>query len=272
MNISPIQNQLVYTTVRIESTNGVEKSLGTGFFVNNEKSNTPDIFLVTNKHVVKDYDKAELVFCALKESLEPDDNNHVTITLNGLQSFCIKHDTLDICLISMKDIIRVAEEQGRHIFFKSIPMEMFINDDISSKSSAIEDVIMVGYPEGLIDSINNKPVVRKGITATSFNLDYEGRREFVIDAACFHGSSGSPVFLDQTGLYQEQSENGITIGVRHSYYLLGMLWGVPAVTVKGELKIVDIPTERKVVSETELMTNLGYVIKSSCIYEMISKL
>ena len=51
----------------------------------------------------------------------------------------------------------------------------------------------------LIDEVNNKPVVRKGITATDIRLDYNGRKEFLIDAACFHGSSGSPVFLRKMG-------------------------------------------------------------------------
>lgn len=50
-----------------------------------------------------------------------------------------------------------------------------------------------------------------------------------------------------------------------------MLRAVPAKTVKGEIKVVDVPTDKKVVSEAELMTNLGYVIKSSCIDEMIEK-
>ena len=271
MNISSIQNQLVYTTVRITATDEKEISVGTGFFVHKKSEKNSDIFLVTNKHVVKNYDRAELVFCATKENLEPDDNNHVKITITELQTFCIKHSSLEICFIKMEEIINVAEKQGKHLFFKCIDTGMFINDGIINTLTAIEDVIMIGYPEGLIDPKNNKPVVRKGITATSLSLDFEGRKEFIIDAACFHGSSGSPIFLDQIGLYQEQSETGITIGVRHNYCFVGMLRAVPAVTVKGELKVVDVPTDKKLVSEAELMTNLGYVIKSECILEMLNE-
>lgn len=36
---------------------------------------------------------------------------------------------------------------------------------------------------------------RRGITATNINFDYNGKKEFVIDAACFPGSSGFPVFI-----------------------------------------------------------------------------
>ena len=59
---------------------------------------------------------------------------------------------------------------------------------------------MIGYPIGLIDEYNNKPIVRKGITATTYNIDYNGKKEFLIDIACFPGSSGSPIFIRRDGL------------------------------------------------------------------------
>ena len=52
-----------------------------------------------------------------------------------------------------------------------------------SELSAIEEIIMIGYPVGIWDSANNMPIVRKGITATRPDIDYEGRKEFMIDAA-----------------------------------------------------------------------------------------
>ncbi len=169
----------------------------------------------------------------------------------------------------MLSILKAADGQGLPLFFRSIGMDSFITDELIHTLSAIENVIMIGYPEGLIDSKNNKPVVRKGITATSLSLDFEGRKEFLVDVACFHGSSGSSVFLDRTGLFQEQSEKGITIGVRHNYAFIGMLRAAPTITLKGEIKVVDVPTDKKMISEAELMTNLGFVIKCECIREMV---
>lgn len=272
MNTNSTQNQLIYTTVRIVATDEESSSIGTGFFIQHDTQTGPVIFLTTNKHVVGNYEKAEIIFCAKSENQGPDDNTHVKVTLTGLQNFCIKHPDLDICLINMKAILDAAQAQGNQVFFKSIGKDFFISDEIISDVSAIEDIITIGYPEGLMDSKNNKPVVRKGITATSLSLDFEGRKEFLIDAACFHGSSGSPVFLDRTGLYQKQTENGITIGVKHIYSFIGMLRAIPSKTVKGDIKIVDVPTNKKLISEAELMTNLGYVIKSNCIDEMIEKI
>ena len=60
---------------------------------------------------------------------------------------------------------------------------------------------MVGYPNGLWDTKNDLPIIRRGITATPAFRDYCGRDEFLIDAACFPGSSGSPVFILNQGLH-----------------------------------------------------------------------
>ena len=40
-------------------------------------------------------------------------------------------------------------------------------DEIANTISRIEDITVVGYPDGIWDSYNNMPIVRKGITATS---------------------------------------------------------------------------------------------------------
>jgi len=53
--------------------------------------------------------------------------------------------------------------------------------------SAIEDIIMIGYPDGIWDSINNQPIIRRGITATQPKNNFNGKQEFLIDAACFPG-------------------------------------------------------------------------------------
>jgi hypothetical protein len=59
---------------------------------------------------------------------------------------------------------------------------------------AITDQSVARWEKDECDSANNLPIVRKSITATHPSIDYRERREFLIDAACFFGSSGSPVF------------------------------------------------------------------------------
>ena len=131
-----------------------------------------------------------------------------------------------------------------------------------------EDILMIGYPNGLWDSIHNMPIVRRGIMATDINLCHNGKREFVIDAACFPGSSGSPIILYNKGQYSDKHGN-INIG-QSRMYLLGILWGGPQQTIQGDLKVEVIPTSyQKVYSETQVLINLGYVIQSSVLRDFV---
>lgn len=134
---------------------------------------------------------------------------------------------------------------------------------------AIEDVIMVGYPIGLWDSINNQPIIRRGSTATHPAMDYEGRREFLIDAACFPGSSGSPVFLYNMGVYTTR-DGGTVVGSRVK--LLGVLYAGPVHTTTGEVVAVNIPTAQQAVAVSRIPINLGFVVRSERLIELEPKL
>jgi hypothetical protein len=119
---------------------------------------------------------------------------------------------------------------------------------------------MIGYPNGIWDAVNNMPIIRRGSTATHPNLDYEGRPEFMIDAACFPGSSGSPVFLFNTGGYAVRG-GGLAIGTRIK--LLGVLYAGPQHTATGEIKIVAVPTLQQPIAVSRIPNNLGMIIKSA---------
>lgn len=133
---------------------------------------------------------------------------------------------------------------------------------------AIENVVMIGYPNGLWDSVNNMPIVRRGITATPVYLNYEGKREFVIDAACFPGSSGSPVLICDIGGYTDKKG---TLNLGHPRIMfLGILYAGPQLTVAGEIKIVTIPhVQQRAVSISSIPNNLGFIIKSECVLDFI---
>jgi len=50
-------------------------------------------------------------------------------------------------------------------------------------------------------AINNIPITRKGITATPLQMDFENTASFLVDAAIYNGSSGSPVFVFNQGSF-----------------------------------------------------------------------
>lgn len=259
-----IADQLLYSTARIICSNSTETAYGTGFFMlyeNDSKANY--LALVTNKHVVSGYSTATIELVSDDGNGNPSDTTHLRITLSDLQKNCVYHPDpdIDICFIFINSEMEELRKQGKNPYYRCIGKEMLLRPSDYDSLTAIEDIIMIGYPNGIMDDLNCKPVVRKGITATNLKLDYDGKPVFMIDAACFPGSSGSPVFLRKTGLEKETTENGITIGVSASYSLLGLLYAGPTLTVDGKIIVKDIPTAAMPVAEMKTMLNLGYVVK-----------
>ena len=125
---------------------------------------------------------------------------------------------------------------------------------------------MIGYPIGIWDSVNNKPIFRKGVTATHPNFDYNGKKEFLIDMACFPGSSGSPVFIFNEGGYRDKKGN--TFMGKSRILFLGTLYAGPQHTATGEIKVVNISTSTKPIAISKIPNNLGLVIKHNRILEL----
>lgn len=267
-----LSEQLLYLTVRIECeySNGMHGT-GTGFFfrfLENEETGEHVPVVITNKHVINGAIKGRLIFCIRKADGTPDDSHHYAMYIDGFESMWRKHpDTnVDLCAMPLAPILNTAETQNIKPFYitfskENLPTEKFLNE-----VSALEDIIMVGYPNGIWDEKNNKPIFRKGITATDMKFDYNGKTEFVIDAACFPGSSGSPVMIFNQGMYTDKFGNTYAGGGRA--VLLGILYAGPQAIAEGEVHTVVIPTVEKNIALSHIPNNLGYVIKAERILEL----
>jgi hypothetical protein len=134
--------------------------------------------------------------------------------------------------------------------------------------NAVEEVLMVGYPNGLWDAKNNFPLMRRGITASHPAVDYDvnGGATTVIDMACFPGSSGSPVFIYDNGSYVDKKGN-VNLGASRTI-LLGVRYSCPTIQADGSIVIKDIPTVNTPVPQLNLMMNLGYIIKAGELKEL----
>ena len=260
-----VVDQLVYSTARIICSNEKVTALGSGFFMLYEDTNKQKQHLafVTNKHVANGYSSARIEMVGADANGNPVDTQHITIQLPDLQKNCIYHpeDDIDICFVFVGSEIEELRKQGKIPYYRCIGNELILRDEDFTSLTSVEDVIMIGYPNGIMDDFNCKPVVRKGITATNLKLDYNGKPTFMIDAACFPGSSGSPVFLRKTCLERENIEDGVKIGVTAAYSLLGILFAGPTIELDGKIVEKDIPTVSVPVAEIKSMMNLGYVVK-----------
>jgi len=201
-------------------------------------------------------------------------STHTRFDVPNFEKHWIGHPDpgVDLCVMPIAPLLRFSEQQGRQLFFKSLGQELIPSQAELANLMAIEEIVMVGYPNGIWDHVNNMPVFRRGVTATHPNTDYCGRKEFMIDAACFPGSSGSPVLLYNFGNYSDRKGNTI-IGTRIRF--LGVLFAGPQHTATGEIIITNIPTAAKPVAISRIPNNLGLVIKADRLTEfdnVLSKL
>jgi hypothetical protein len=262
-----LSEQLLFSTVRIETNtkNGIHGT-GTGFFFRikiDENRHLP--LIITNKHVTADA-KAGQFFLherdTTKESPTPSGQSFV-VGFDNFESRWIGHpnSNVDLCAMPFGPIGAQSESQGKNPFSISLGEDVIWSDDDLSTLSAVEDVVMIGYPIGLWDEKNNLPIFRRGITATHPAIDFQGRSEGVIDIAVFPGSSGSPVLLlNENGIYHDKKTNANVIG--HRSVFLGVLYAGPIWTTEGNVVVREIPTNQHIFAQVPVMINLGYMIKA----------
>ncbi len=271
MNLS-ISEQLTYSTIRIEciDSNG-NQSTGTGYFfkfkVNKETGEHIPV-LITNKHVVENAKEGKLIFTKATEDYKPLDTEHYPVTINDFENKWIKHpdNSVDLCVLPIGQILNELDKLKIKLFYIPLDVELLPTEEQMNDLSALEEVIMIGYPNGIWDQYNNKPILRKGVTATHPNLDYNGKKEFLIDMACFPGSSGSPVFIFNEGGYRDKKGN--TFMGKSRILFLGTLYAGPQHTATGEIKVVNISTSTKPIAISRIPNNLGLVIKHNRILEL----
>ncbi len=254
---------IAHCTVRIEvELADGKRAMGTGFFFSFARDGERHVpAIVTNKHVVEGATRGCFHLTMGDSSGNPVYSQHEVFSFEGFQRFWMSHpeDDVDLCAMPIAPILERGRQVGKTLFFTGLDMALVPTPEELAQLTAMEDIVMVGYPNGIWDEKNNMPVMRRGVTATHPNLDWNGKAEFLIDAACFPGSSGSPVFLFNIGGYAAKY-GGMVIGTRVK--LLGVLYAGPQHTVEGEIRIVKVPTLERPVSVSAIPNNLGIIIKA----------
>lgn len=250
MQLKFFQEQVFFATVRIAvaQETGSGTSIGTGFLYRVPVANDRAcIFLVSNKHVYGDGKSAiQLIFHKrdLADPNRPALGETVTMQDTAFESILTVHPdpSVDVACLNVS---KIGDPQ-LSIFCKHISDDLMPDFDHEQLLPG-NDVWFIGYPENRFDTRNNLPILRRGYIASIPKVDFEGRREFLIDAQVFPGSSGSPVFTALGGKFR--------------------LVGVVSQTMIKNEKLQVVPTAQALgVTQT---LGLGIVLKSTLLRELL---
>jgi hypothetical protein len=252
---------LLFSTLRLIGLdeNQDEISTGSGFVLGlptDEPDQVKEI-VVTNKHVVENTASIKfIVHEKLSDGRVSMRNSDVIIPTKGWWWVAHPDPAVDLCGFTFGQLRAVAKQHlKRDLYTQPVPLSFLPTEKQLDDLRPLENVTMLGYPNGLVDELHNLPLARRGMTSTPPMVDFNGKPEFLIDLACFPGSSGSPVFFLEEGPHVDRSGNLV---FNKRAFLLGVLWGGPLATAEGEvLRVVS-----KYRAFVDNPMHLGVVIKA----------
>jgi len=200
------------------------KWFATGFFygylreILDDNKGSYSIYLVTNKHVIKnaiDSGHSEILI-----KLNPKDGGSAKeypLSLydhDGTYSFVDHPDKyVDIAILPFDYVNFIKEIDASYI-----PSNQALStEDLKGKVGEGDSIFVLGFPMGNVCIKRNTAIVRGGCIARISDLLLKENNEFLLDALIFPGNSGGPVFLKPQGIALE----GTTI--MNQAYLIGIV-------------------------------------------------
>lgn len=235
-------------------------AFGSGFFFQFTFVDKSSTVIVTNKHVLENALYASFRITTTDDQNRPDFNDIRDINISDIHNWIIPHpdDNIDLCIIPIAVVLSEFDKLGREPYFAPLRerhIPDYGNTDIYKPT---EDIYMAGYPNGLADDVHNLPLVRRGITATPFFIMHNGNSEFVVDCACFPGSSGSPVMIVNESSYALHKQ---PLQAGNRLLILGILYAGPMYDAQGQVYKKNVPTKNTALINIPM--NLGYCIQSN---------
>lgn len=258
--LSSIERLLPHCTVRlIGVVNDEAVSTGTGFYYFFDDSFTDEngklndsgtawLGIVTNRHVVEGMEEIIFYFNSISERLDGYHKDSLRLKINEDTVIFHPEKDVDLCVILAHDIKKILSEKNRKLHIYPVRKSIQIDEKDLNNMPTIQNLLMIGYPNGIWDSANNLPIIRRGINATPLYENYQGDEAFAVDIATYRGSSGSPVFIYDNVIYEHNGE--IKFGNR--------------IIFVGVIKAAHlIQKDHTETIRTEEMLHIGIAIKAS---------
>ncbi len=263
-----IADFLSYSTVRIESKTPKGTSTGTGFFYICRVKGKPNVtipLIVTNWHVISNAVETTLVFTK-KEGDRPSDKKTGYVTFYPPWERWIRHPSndVDMAVLPLQPIVNMIRNQTKNeVFYMTYDSSMIPGEDEFRTITQLDEVAMIGYPNGYWDEVNNQPIFRKGAVATRPSMNYMGKREYLVDMPVFPGSSGSPILLVSEGSFYDRRHRGMVLGGRIKLLGVNYATHLNRIFNKDEVRMTKA-------GDPEYLqpNNLGVIIHPSRLREM----
>lgn len=155
------------------------------------------LYFITNRHVIFDEedkffpDSLELNLHIDEENLDKSKKYSIDL-YKGNKKLWLEHpiDGKNIDVAALPVDIEDIKSEFHVVAFR--------DKDLLSANRSIsigDDLLVVGYPLGIRDTIHKTPIVRSAIVASVYPLPFNGEKYFLIDSFLHDGTSGSPVLL-----------------------------------------------------------------------------
>jgi hypothetical protein len=190
-------------------------------------------YVVTARHVIQPKRLKDLV--KLTYALRTENGSQIDwlrFELKGSEvgkrlHLCSKEE-IDVAVIDVTDDITAQmkeplEQRAQLLAFNGA------NSDEFPGRSPIEvqpgdDVIVIGYPNGLYDAFNKLPVLKTGVLNTPIGFRFNGQDAFLMDFKYYEGSSGSLIISKPTHLSVDKAK-GLLYSADRKYAFLGVYEG-----------------------------------------------
>ena len=179
-----IYEQLEFCTTRIEGKDGKGASWsGTGFFFYldmGDNSNRIMPLIITNKHVVEGAAQLTIQFSKANAAGDPIYDTPYKIVMADMTSIVYHpNPDVDLCGIPFLDLARCVEAFQGKVFHKHFDNSQIPTQQQLEELDAVEDIMMIGYPNGLWDARHNNRLYLLGILYAGPQLTVTGDIEVV---------------------------------------------------------------------------------------------
>lgn len=239
-----LQDFMANATVRLNINKELGSWTGTGFFYrfqNGKKPLQAAYVVLTARHLIDGACSVEMTIPTSENGTRvPTKRVVVTYEKKNIRMFNHPDPAVDIGAILISGEIDRLRSIGTEPYICALDETYLADDAFYSNERQLDPVVMVGYPDGMVDDVNLQPIFRRGVYATAPSLDYQGKKEFLLDIPNYGGSSGSPVFRFDEGMFNNRGRGcGTTITMGSRLVLAGISYdGIGCAPERKETVIV----------------------------------